>query len=202
MKMSWFWYKGWLLFDENYLLLGCNYLSDYSPGMFLSKHLEALARWNVLEASFVCNFTVKYPLSACSKLLFVKTHHWLRLAPVLYCGGKCPIANITLCKCLCSSDAVHVQSSIFSSACTLIGGTLCCSDLGIHEFSNFYVLADFNSTFVKVGAIRRSVAVWYLQQGSECTVKQLLCVTVIAHRGTLSCHYIKPFDGVTLSGHY
>lgn len=36
--------SGWLLFDENYLLLGCNYLSDYSRETFLSKHLGAFER--------------------------------------------------------------------------------------------------------------------------------------------------------------
>lgn len=143
-----------------------------------SGEMKARSFWKL---PFVCNFTLKY-------------------RPVLYCGVKCPTASSTLCKCLCSSDAVDVQSAIFSPVCTLIGSTLCFSDLGIQKFSNFYVLAEFNSTFVKVGAIRRIVAVWYLQQGSVCTVKRLLCVTVIAHRGTLSRHYIKPFDGVTLSG--
>lgn len=194
MKMSWLYYKGWLLFDENCLLLGCNYLSDYLPGMFLSKHLEALARWKrtwgfrscatlrlnihcLLVAN--CFFAKLTQAGSCFKL-------WRQMSNSKQYTLQMPL--------------FHVQSYVFGPACTLTSGTLFCSDLGIQKFSNFYVLAEFNITFVKVGAIGRSVAVWYLQRGSECTEKWLLCITVIAHRGTLSRHYIKPFDGVTLSG--
>lgn len=55
--------------------------------------------------------TVKHPLSACSKLLFQQDTILTQTGSFfLYCGGKCPIASSTLCKCLCSSDAVHAQS--------------------------------------------------------------------------------------------
>lgn len=115
MKMSWLPYKGWLLFDENYLLLGCNYLSDYSPGMFLSKHLEAPRRLTS-TCGFRSGATVRLNIHCLlvAYCFFNKAQYWLRLAPVLCCGGKCPIGSRTLCKCFCSSDAVHAQSSIFS----------------------------------------------------------------------------------------
>lgn len=111
MKTSWVWYKGWLRFDENYLLLGCNYLSDYSPGMFLSKHLEA-RQGLASTCGFRSGSTVRLSIHCLlvANCFFNKTRYWLRLAPFLYCGGKCPTASSTLCKCLCSSDAVHAQS--------------------------------------------------------------------------------------------
>lgn len=45
-------------------------------------------------------------------------------------------------------------------------------------------------------------AVWYLERVSECIMKLFLGITVIAHRGTISLHYIKQFDRVILSGHF
>lgn len=45
-------------------------------------------------------------------------------------------------------------------------------------------------------------AVWYLEQDSECIIKSLFGITVIAHQGTLSFHYIKQFDRVILSGQF
>lgn len=109
--------SGWLLFDENYLLLGCNYLSDYSPETFLSKHLGAFERLKC-----TCSFRFTRRDTEIFICLFVSTAFLTRY--IIDSGGLSRLvhclliveANISLyipCNCLCSSYAACAWGSIF-----------------------------------------------------------------------------------------
>lgn len=88
--------RGWLLFDENYLLLGCNYLSDYSPETFLSKHLGAFERlkstcsfrFAIKDTEiFICLFLSSAFLMKYSTLLTSAASLLLSILSS-YCGGQ------------------------------------------------------------------------------------------------------------------
>lgn len=147
---------------------------------------------------------------------FNEIHYWLRL-PLLYCplSSYCAGKHPTVCNCLCSTYAACALGSIFFLCfqfCEIVCSTLCAvvalwilpSGIKKLPINPFLCFSRILRCICESGWHEEewTPAVWYLQQGSECLMKPLLGITVIAHQGTLSFHYIKPFDRVILPGHF
>lgn len=209
------WAGGWLLFDENYLLLGCNYLSDYSPETFLWKYLGAFER---LKGTCSFRFTGR-----CTEIfirLFVSAASSTRYCMLLTQTASFAhfLLHPTVCNiynCLCFSYAYAWGSVFFYvfSFCVYTSATVHCAvvtlwivPLGTEKLpiNPFWCFSRILRCICESGWHQEewTPAVWYLQQGSECTMKPCLSIMVIAHQGTLSFHYIKQFDRVILSGHF
>lgn len=207
--------RGWLLFDENYLLLDCNYLSDYlQKKTFLSKHLSA----ERLKTTF--NFQACRNLSFCwCQLPFVmrctvNPRLWLPLLPCLLsprcvnkCTMLCTIWRPLFWLVLNMTEAPF--SFMFSVLCLAVCSaavTLWILLLGIENFpiNPFLCFSRILRCICGSGWHREkwTPAVWYLEPVSECIMKLFLGITVIAHQGTLSLHYIEQSDRAILSGHF
>lgn len=146
-------------------------------------------------------------------------HYRLRL-PLLYyplssyCGGKRPTLYLVLlslfqlcCTCLrlhfllCFQFWVHTSSTVRRAVVTLWILPLGIKKLPVNPF---LCVSRILRCICESGWHQEewTPAVWYLQQGSECIMKPFAGITVIAHQGTLSFHYIRQFDRVILSGHF